>query len=935
MIKAKISGKSILKCFIAVTICLSVFAVLYVKVLPDIVSSQKFSNYIETTVKKSANADFVLKNQKLKTDLAGNIIFKADDITLTKDDMKLLDIKNPDIEISVRKILLKNIIIKKLTAEALYADIDGIMNLNPQEEKKETNHKNNWNIDVFNALLGVRNCEIIYSINPDTKIHLNGKQIGVNNAEKGKRNVYFQIFTDITKKGKHVTLSLKDNKRVFFENELFHIENCPLSINKSDIYIDLTADKKQNFDINLSSRKFNINDILELLDTQIIENNIKESLVYFNDINGNLDFNLNIKNENLNGNFKLNRADFKIKDADNVPVTLTKGTVNLTPDEVKLIGFEGFYDNNPENKLDFEGDVKDYLKSIDTNVTGKANVSNDFFKTHLSNMTGTPLELKGDAPTRITLKSKNNIMDLNWFFMLKPGQNIKVGENYLPFEDSLRFMQADMHLEDMILDIKSLDYHMVPKDKILSREEYAQKRAEGEKFEPIFRMKSSIDIANNNFIKFAGFEIPKPLPSEILNAVLAQEVFKKGLISGSIMYDNRGNCPVLDGKLSMEKVLIPIQRMFVKEAFIEAKNNLIHLDAKGGYRRAKFDFNGDIINSLKFPVVIKDLNLSLENLDVYSLLEGFNNQMATGEDVISTDEGLVKVENQNNEFDVRNVIIEKCKFHLDKGSYKEIVFGNLDADLTLNKSGVIDIKSNRFDFAEGQSSLRAKFDLPDKKYNVKLGILNVNSDMVANALLDLKREITGKASGFLDLSTDDSMRLNGSIKFRISDGAIGKIGLVEYVLKCASLFRNTVTMINPATFADIVNVPDGSFEKITGDLKLNNNVVTGINIKTYSPLISTYIAGRYNIDNGDTSLRVYTKFSDSSKGITGFLRKISLNSLANRISANNQSDANYYAIELNELPKIEADEKDCQIFLTRIEGDVVNSNYISSLKKIK
>ena len=116
---------------------------------------------------------------------------------------------------------------------------------------------------------------------------------------------------------------------------------------------------------------------------------------------------------------------------------------------------------------------------------------------------------------------------------------------------------------------------------------------------------------------------------------------------------------------------------------------------------------------------------------------------------------------------------------------------------------------------------------------------------------------------------------------------------------------------------------------------MRNNVATRIKIKTYSAQLSNYITGRYNIENGDTSMRIYTKFSDVKKGFTGFLRKISLNSLANRIQMNSQNDLNYYAIELQELPEIEADEKDCQIFITKFEGDVANNNYISSLKKIK
>ena len=179
------------------------------------------------------------------------------------------------------------------------------------------------------------------------------------------------------------------------------------------------------------------------------------------------------------------------------------------------------------------------------------------------------------------------------------------------------------------------------------------------------------------------------------------------------------------------------------------------------------------------------------------------------------------------------------------------------------------------------------------------------------------------------------MKLSGNIKFVIKDGTIEKIGLVEYVMKFAALFRNPVVMISPGMFSDIVNIPEGNFEKITGTLELNKNVVRRIKIKTYSPDLSTYIAGRYNLDNRDTSLRIYTKFSGSKKGIAGFFRNISLNALATRIPLSSRNDSNYYAAELSELPEINADEKDCQIFLTKVEGDVERNNYISTLKKIK
>ena len=339
-------------------------------------------------------------------------------------------------------------------------------------------------------------------------------------------------------------------------------------------------------------------------------------LVYVDDIQGNLDFNLNIKNDDLKGHFKLNTMKFKVKDVDNIPVTLTKGIVDLTSNDIKLSGFEGYYDNNPLNKLDFSGTVKDYLNTIDMDLVGNAMARNDFFKTHLSRMTGSPFELLGESPTRVTIKSKNNIFDIVWYFMLKPGQNIKVGNDLLPFEDTLRLMKADMHLENMILDIKSLDYHMISADQIPDRNAPRKERPKGERPKPIFRLSSSIDLAHNNYIKYLGFEIPEPLPSELLNVVLKQEMFKRGKIGGEFFVDNKGEFPVLSGSMNMDKVIIPSQMTFIKEATLNAENDLIHLNAIGGYRRAKFKFDGDILNEIKFPVIVKDVNLSLEYFEI-------------------------------------------------------------------------------------------------------------------------------------------------------------------------------------------------------------------------------------------------------------------------------------------------------------------------------
>ena len=207
--------------------------------------------------------------------------------------------------------------------------------------------------------------------------------------------------------------------------------------------------------------------------------------------------------------------------------------------------------------------------------------------------------------------------------------------------------------------------------------------------------------------------------------------------------------------------------------------------------------------------------------------------------------------------------------------------------------------------------------------------------MMATTLLNLPREISGKASGIIDLHTDSSLMMNGKIKFIVKDGTIQKIGLVEYAMTFASVFRNPLAMLSPSLIFDLTNIPDGKFDKITGDISIKNNNVEWMKIKSYASQLSAYIVGTYNITTADASMRIYTKFSNKNKGFTGFLRKISLNSLASRLPFSSKRADNYYASELDEIPPIDADENDCQIFITRVEGDVAQNNFLSSLRKIK
>lgn len=904
--------------------------VAYLKILPYAVSNPKFISFTEQIINKYAGIDVCIIHPELKTSLSPVIEFKVDELSVSKKGASLLNVSKFDTVISLKEIFDKNIIIQKLGADYIFADINKLQELS--QAPKTGQQKTDWDFDFFDSLLYVKKSMFLYKVEPSTYVTLKADGLRIDNTQKVVRYVHFNLTSDIKKDGKNLHFNIADRNSVFIKNKAIWVQNCYLIFNNSKIFFNAWADKKKEYSLEVFSKKIDVADVLALIESNIIENNLDEPLAYFNDLKGDFNFNIKLTNNDLKGVVNLNKISCKIVPVNNIPILLQRGKIVLNKQEIVLSDFNGYYNYKVANKIEMQGTVKDYLKSIDTNLVAKAVVTNDFMVNYLSKMIGTKIEFTGGTTkTKLDFKSKNNIIDLVWLFGVKNGQDILVDGASLTPVNYIRGVKGDLHFEKNLLNIKSIDYYIVP-------DNFTKEQAE--KVKPVVKLAGNVDFSKPEpFVKNLGFEIPRPLPSEFLNVLIGDKMFKKGKIAGKMEMINGNEYPYLNGNLSMDKVFIPSQRIFVKHGEMNTSNGMLNLIAKGSYRRSHYDFTGHLLNQIKFPVVVKHVNLTVDDVDIERFLASANNQK---QEAISSEKFDVKPsgtakDNDDNTptFDVGNFIVEDCVLNITDGKYKDIIFKDVKATLSLDKDSILKMFSNRFEIAEGHSSAKVICDLKKHKYNLVLGIKDVNSDIIATTLLTLPREISGKASGLLDLSTDDLMKLNGNVKFMIKDGTIQKIGLVEYILKFAALFRNPLVMISPSTFSDIVNIPEGNFDKITGNLDIKNNVVEKMMIKSSSPQLSAFIVGRYDIEKSDAALRIYTKFSNRNKGFAGFIRNISLNSLANRIPLSSRNDSNYYSSEISQLPEIDADEKDCQIFLTKVDGDVEHNNFISSLKKIK
>lgn len=912
----------------AAAVLASVPFVLYLKVLPAAVSNPKVLHFVEKKINQYTDINLELTNPELKTDWSPIISFKTDNIKLSKNDIKIFEAQKLDTELSFKDVFKKKIILNKFGIDYIFADVNKLMALAPAQKEEKQKEESEWDIDFVDSVLYLNKSLILYKLEPDIYVKLQANNLKIDNTQKVEKYLHFDIDTKIKKKDSVLRFAIADKNRVVIKNKTLMVNDCVLDINKSNVHINATASRKQGMNINLSSKKFKVQDVISIVNSNIIINNGKEMLAFFKDMKGDFDFNINLSKKKMNGTININPSSLKVIPVNNLPINVNKGTVLLTNNDITLKDFAGYYGSLPSNKLSMNGIIKDYTKSCDTEIIVTTAATNDFAKNYLSKMVGIPITIVGNAGTRIIVKSIYNKIDVDWASKLAKGEDILIDGASLTPTGWDRAVQANLHFENNILNIKDINYYI------------AQEIVKGSKVKPVLTLHGNVDCSKPiPFVQDLGFNIPKPLPSEFLNVLIGQRLFKGGEFSGNLTVLNNGPYPVLKGNMKAQKIRIPSQRLAIRKGELFTDKDQIHLVAEGRYKRNEFDFTGDIANGLKYPIVIKNVNFGMDKIDIAKLLRSFNKQntdavktasnvsVDSAEDDTAADEAFV--------FDVNNIIVERCIFRLKEGTYKDINFGNIVANLTLDKNNILELKSNRFDIADGISSLKVHCDLRNHQYNIKLGVKDINSDLMSTTLLNLPREISGKASGIMDLYTDDSLKLNGIIKFVVNDGQIQKIGLVEYVMKFAALFRNPLAMISPSTVSDIVNIPEGKFKKITGDMKIRNNVIEMMKIKSSSPQLSSFIIGRYDMETSDATLRIYTKFSNTKKGFAGALRSFSLSSLANRIPLSSRNDAQYYSAELEQLPPLEIGEEDSQVFLTKVDGDVVNNNFLSSLKKIK
>ena len=894
----------------------------WVSFLPFLIKQDCVIEKVEKAAKEMLFLDLKIKNPSLDTSKIAQVSFGVEELSLKKDQIELVELENFSSSLSFEKIFKKTIILKEIKADNLELKLDKLIKYYPK--LAPTKEKSDRVFDYFKANVSIGSLNISY-LKGNSKVDLTLSEIELSN-EKDYKNILFNSEIIATKKGKkYLDIIASSLDEVKLYQDKIEIEDFKVLINNSKLKLNAKIDSK-NLALNAKSPDFKLEDIFKIIQSDLIIENGETMLSPLKNPKGKVLFDVNFENQKLSGAVFVDNTKINIKDLSNIPIEIKKGRIEISPKAISFKDLIGYWGKNKNNEIKIYGEIKDYYKTFDSSITVDTFINNEFFEDYLARLiNNTIINISKPTKARIVYKAKNNIMDI--LFLSKIPKGTDLGEKNSPSSKLISFDRAltgDFHIENNVLDIKAINYYI------------ASNINKNSKIKPVISIKGKMGLDGK--LDNIGFSFDREMPSEFLNIFTEEKLFKKGTFKGFLSLKYKNNIPYIISNLTLNNTLIPSRRLFLKHAELISDENFINFCAKGGFKRVKFDFDGKIKNELKAPFIIKDLKLELDKINV----EHFLNSLNTDQTTISQNEtnkidSEEDIKDDNYMFNTNLVRIENCDFILNEGNFKDINFSNIKAHLTLDNKGILKVKSNKFNFSEGTSSLDFESDLKNLDHYFKLGVLNINSNIIAKALLNLDKEIDGPASGLIELRMDKDLKLTGDIKFIIKDGVIGKIGLVEYLLKIVSVFRNPIAMVNPITVMDIISIPQGKFDKIQGHLILKDNIVEIINIKSFSQNLTALIRGRYDMVAHDSSIRIYTRFCHDKNSKFEFLRNISLNALANKVQMSSKNDANYYSSELKDLPNLK-DEKNnqkAQIFLTEVEGDVEHNNFISSLRKIK
>ena len=342
-------------------------------------------------------------------------------------------------------------------------------------------------------------------------------------------------------------------------------------------------------------------------------------------------------------------------------------------------------------------------------------------------------------------------------------------------------------------------------------------------------------------------------------------------------------------------------------------------------------------NKLVPPYIIEDVKLKLADLNINQITDTMRDLEVDSSRNPSVSQASSMA------FDLSQVVIKKAEVIADKIKVRNISADNFIANLSLNEKMLLDINKFKFNIANGSVLGKFQYNLLNHKTSLNVHLDEANSNMISEALFDLKGQIYGLASGDINLVCNGTSHetcfktMSGEGYFSVDNGKMPKLGSLEYLLKAGNLIKGGITGLSINSLIDLITpLKTGEFDSISGDFHISDGVAQKINIYSNGNDLNMYMTGSYNFVNSIADMQVYGSLSKNITSVFGKVKNASLNTLFNTIPGLTTSDETYLLqSEISKIPGIKDGTSIYRIFAADIYGDINGENYVRSFKWVK
>ena len=501
------------------------------------------------------------------------------------------------------------------------------------------------------------------------------------------------------------------------------------------------------------------------------------------------------------------------------------------------------------------------------------------------------LSILGYADTNVNYFVKNKKIFVNYLLKLPQNSDLIYKKAYLGLRDKNRRLMVKTIKDADILTIEHFDYSL----------------QEGSKLLNILLGDGLIKKVNGKMTpQYMSCKTNGYAPVSVTGSF--GEYVDGGYFKGDLKYDfNKllltGNFVVKDSRY---------KQFYLEEAKVISNNKIMKIDALGTFQNSPFNCQFDAENRFVEKISINNMSLFLDEYVIKPNKKKKSSINLSEIDIADTVDEL--------DISIKNWQIKMNKIIKDRILIEDILFTGSVID------NVFSFSMPHTKFAGGILNATGIYDLKEHSSDIIFKAENINSDVVADTVFNLKGQIKGIANASLHAQTRNKLEyIKAEGAFWVEQGYLPKLGSTSFMLKDRKFQLSDIVNI------DIKNMKALS-SNISGKFVVDNEMFKDVQIKSQQKYLSLFVEGDYNMSSQYADVNLFGKYNNSQISRVKILF-VPLSWLVKIIFRPEKSMVKYKE-KLNKVPKIEADSKEQKAFRVKVQGDLNNNDVKVELKSI-